>query len=55
MRMEVVQLNFLIYIMGKSHDEVARELGISRDVLYSKLYRAKKWIQRHFEDEYLKL
>lgn len=45
----------LIYIMEKSHDEVARELGMSRDVLYSKLYRAKKWIQRHFEDEYLKL
>lgn len=45
----------LIYIMDKSHDEVARELGMSRDVLYSKLYRAKKWIQRHFEDEYLKL
>lgn len=45
----------LIFCMEKSHDEVARELGITKDVLYSKLYRAKKWIQKHFNEEYHKL
>lgn len=45
----------LIYCLGKPHDEAARELGISRDVLYSKLYRAKRWLRKHFEDEYMKL
>lgn len=45
----------LIYCLDKSHDEVARELGISRDVLYSKLYRAKRWLRKHYEEEYMKL
>lgn len=45
----------LIFCMEKPHDEVAKELGITRDVLYSKLYRAKKWIQKNFKEEYLKL
>lgn len=45
----------LVYCLEKSHDEAARELGISRDVLYSKLYRAKRWLRKHFEDEYLNL
>ena len=45
----------LIYCLEKPHDEVAKELGISKDVLYSKLYRAKRWLRKHYEDEYLKL
>lgn len=45
----------LIYCLNKSHDEAARELGMSRDVLYNKLYRAKRWIRKHFEDEFLEL
>lgn len=42
----------LIYCLEKSHEEVAEELGISRDVLYSKLYRAKRWVRKNFEKEY---
>lgn len=45
----------LIYCLEKSHDEAAKELGISRDVLYSKLYRAKRWIRKHFEDDFLNM
>lgn len=45
----------LIYCLEKPHDEVAKELGMSREVLYNKLYRAKKWIRKKFEDEYKKL
>lgn len=42
----------LVYYLGKSHTEVAEELGISKDVLCSRLYRAKKWIRAHYEEEY---
>ena len=45
----------LVYCMGKSREEVAEELGMTVQVLYSKLYRAKQWIKRHFEEEYKKL
>lgn len=45
----------LIYCLEKPHHEVAKELGISRDVLYNKLYRAKKWMQKKFAEEYKKL
>lgn len=45
----------LIYCMEKPHDQVAKELGMTREVLYNKLYRAKKWLRKKFEDEYKKL
>lgn len=49
------QIVSLIFCLEKPHDVVAKELGISKDVLYSKLYRAKKWIRKNFEDEYKNL
>lgn len=45
----------LVYCMEKPHDVVAKELGITREVLYNRLYRAKKWLRKKFEDEYNKL
>ena len=45
----------LIYCLEKPHDVVAKELGMSREVLYNKLYRAKKWLRKRFENEYNKL
>lgn len=45
----------LICCLEKSHDEAAEELGISKEVLYSKYYRAKRWIRKKFEKEYLDL
>lgn len=49
------QIVNLIYCLEKPHEEVAAELGLTRDVLYSKLYRAKKWMRKHFEQEYKEL
>lgn len=49
------QIIHLIYCLEKPHDQVAEELGLHRDVLYNRLYRAKKWLRRHFENEYKKL
>ena len=42
----------MTYCLGKPHDVVADELGISKDALYSLIYRAKKWIRKHYESEY---
>lgn len=45
----------LVYCMGKSREEVAKELGITVQALYSRLHRAKEWLRKHYEDEYNKL
>ena len=45
----------LIYYHQKSHEEAAEELGITLQILYSKLYRAKKWIKKNYGSEYKRL
>ena len=45
----------MIYYLEIPHEQVAKELGMTREVLYNKLYRAKKWLRKKFEDEYKKL
>ena len=42
----------LIYCLGKTHEEAAEELGITMQVLYSKFYRAKRWIRKNYEKEF---
>ncbi len=42
----------LLYCLGKPNDVVADEMGISRDALYSLVYRAKKWIRKNYEEQY---
>lgn len=42
----------LVYCLEKPQDQVAEELGISKDVLCSRLYRAKRWIRKNYEKEY---
>ncbi len=44
-----------IYCLGMSHEDTAEVLGISKGVLYSKLYRAKKWIAKHYKEKYKEL
>lgn len=45
----------MIYCLEMPHEEVAKELGMTREALYNKLYRAKKWLRKKFEAEYKKL
>ena len=45
----------LIYGMEKDHEKVAEEMGYTKEVLYSKLYRAKRWIRKKFQNEYEQL
>lgn len=41
-----------IYFENKSYEEISEELGITRDVLYSKIYRAKRWVRKRYEKEF---
>ena len=40
-----------IYFLEMPHDEVARLLDITKSVLYSKLYRAKKWFAKRYREK----
>lgn len=42
----------MIYCLEKTHEATALELDMSKDVLYSKIYRAKRWLRKKFENEY---
>lgn len=37
------------YYLGKPQKEVAEIMGIKLDVLHSMLYRAKRWIRKHYK------
>ena len=41
-----------VYYEERSQLEVAEELGISIEVLHSRLYRARKWIREHYKEKY---
>lgn len=45
----------MLYCMEKPYDEVAAELNVNTDALYSMVYRAKKWIKRTHGAKYLEL
>lgn len=45
----------ITYLMEKPQKEVAQNMGVSLEVLHSMLYRAKKWIQKKYKQEYDRL
>lgn len=46
---EILHMRFY---MDKSYDEISEELGITKEVLYSRLHRAKNWIQKKYETKF---
>lgn len=44
-----------IYCSGKTSAEIAEELHVSKDVIYATIYRARRWIKRHYEKRYEKI
>ena len=42
----------MLYFLDKTHDEISEEMGITKDVLYSRMYRAKRWIHKHYQEEF---
>lgn len=45
----------ITYLLEKPQKEVAECMGVSLEVLHSMLYRAKKWIQKNYKEEYERL
>jgi len=45
----------MIYCIEKPYEEVAEELNMNIEALYSMVYRAKKWIKRTHKEQYLEL
>lgn len=40
------------YFSDKTSGEISNELGITEETLYSRIYRAKRWIRKHYEKEF---
>ncbi len=38
-----------IYNTNQSYEEISDELGVAREVLYSRVYRARRYAQKHYE------
>ncbi len=41
-----------VYYWERPQAEVAEELGVSIEILHSRLYRARQWIRKHYKSEY---
>lgn len=39
------------YLEEKSHKQIAGELGVAEKTVASRLYRARKWMQKHWQKE----
>lgn len=42
----------LMFFYNKSYDEIALELGITKEMLYARIYRAKRWIRRYYQTDF---
>jgi len=42
------RIMYLAYVEGWSYDEIADELGLTKEVLYCRVYRAKEWVQKEY-------
>ena len=42
----------LVCCLEKPQELVAKELGVSKDVLYSRLHRARRWIQKNYGEQF---
>ena len=42
-----------VYYLDIPQDQVAKEQGVEKDVISSRLYRAKQWIRQNYKEQYL--
>ena len=42
---------YMMIVLEMDHDEIAEKLGITKEVLYARLHRAKVWIRKTYGDE----
>lgn len=43
---------YLMLVDGKNYDEISDELGVSKELLYSRIHRAKEWILKKYGAEF---
>lgn len=48
------ELIILAYYLEIPQEQIAKRMGVHIDVIYSKLYRAKQWIRKNYQEEYEK-
>ncbi len=46
------ELVVMAYYFDIPQEEIAERMGVSVDLIYSKLYRAKQWIRKNYQKEY---
>lgn len=46
------EILYMMYYRDMNHDQIVTELEISKEVLYSRLRRAKVWIQKNYKIEF---
>ena len=46
------ELVVMSYYFDIPQEEIAKQMDVKVDVIYSKLYRAKQWIRKNFQKEY---
>ena len=42
----------MMYYRNMNHDQIAEELNLTKDALYSRLRRTKAWIQQNYKEEF---
>lgn len=45
---------YRIFFRDMTHEEIAIELGVTKEVVYSRLHRAKLWIQKNYKENFNK-
>lgn len=42
---------YMLFVLEMDYDEVAERLGVTKEVVYARLHRAKMWIRKKYGDE----
>lgn len=49
------EIIYRLFFRNMTHEEIAADLGITKDVLYSRLHRAKLWILKNYKENFDKI
>ncbi len=42
---------YMMFVLEMDHDEIAEKLGVTKEVVYARLHRAKTWIRKKYGEE----
>lgn len=49
------EIIYRMFFRDMTHEEIAIELGVTKEVVYSRLHRAKLWIQKNYKENFDKV